>query len=342
MWRTVLLCLLLPLAACLPKKEREVIRLSGPAMGTQYHIIAIGEGLEAPDIEARVETVLASLNASLSNWNPASEVSRFSAAQTTEAQDISPDFAKVMAGATEVNAQSGGIFDVTLSPLIDLWGFGARKPEDPVPSDADIAMALTHVGQARLLTFDAKTRRLAKAMPEVQVNVSGIAKGYGIDALAGILTDAGIEDFMVEVGGDLVTRGLNDKGKPWQIGIETPQAGRRGGVEKVIALSGHGMATSGDYRNFFERGGKRYSHILDPTTGRPVTHRTTSATVIAKNAMMADAWATAMLALGAERGLEIAERHGIAVLFISHMPGTEDGNYKIENSSTFDRILEVE
>lgn len=147
---------------------------------------------------------------------------------------------------------------------------------------------------------------------------------------------------MVEIGGDLVTGGLNDKEQPWRIGIETPTLGAQGSLQRVIALSEHGIATSGDYRNFFERDGRRYSHLLDPATGRPVVHATTSATVLAENAMMADAWATAMLVLGAERGLAVAERHGVAVFFISRDRQEKDAPYILEESSTFTALTETE
>ncbi|MCW8842430.1 MAG: FAD:protein FMN transferase, partial [Rhodobacteraceae bacterium] len=268
----------------------------------------------------------------------------FSASRQTGAQAISRDFAKVMEAAERVHTQSGGMFDVTLGPLIDLWGFGARGPDTPrpgdeLPGDTEIREALAHVGQARLLTLDPATPSLEKTIPEVEVNVAAIAKGYGIDALAQMLVEQGIEDFLVEIGGDLMARGTNDAGEPWRIGIETPHTGAHGSLQRVIPLSGMGMATSGDYRNFFERDGRRYSHLLDPTTGRPVTHSTTSATVLAQNAMLADAWATAMLVLGAERGLAVAERHGVAVFFISRDRQTASPTYIQHESSAFSALF---
>ncbi|MBR9843747.1 MAG: FAD:protein FMN transferase [Rhodobacteraceae bacterium] len=338
----IALALTLCLAACLPGEKRDVVRLSGSTMGTHYNIVAIGDDLDAAELGGRVGEVLKAVDASMSNWNPASEVSRFSALRSTEAQEISPQFAQVMRAAQEVHRQSEGVFDVTLGPLIELWGFGARSPDDPLPSEADIAATLARVGQARFLTLDMQAPSLTKTLPKVEVNLAAIAKGYGIDALAEMLREQGIKDYMVEIGGDLVTGGLNDKGQPWRIGIETPTLGAQGSLQRVIALSGHGMATSGDYRNFFERDGRRYSHLLDPATGRPVVHATTSATVLAENAMMADAWATAMLVLGAERGLAVAERHGVAVFFISRDRQEKDAPYILEESSAFTALTETE
>ena len=336
------LLLMLSVAACLPGEERDVLRLSGQTMGTQYHIIAIGDALDADALEEKLVRVLADVDARMSNWNPESEISRFSDLAETGPQPISPELAEVMQGAMQVHAQSEGMFDVTLSPLIELWGFGARETEDAVPNDSEIAETLERVGQARLLTLDMQAPSLAKALPEVEVNLAAIAKGYGIDAVAAMLHDAGIADYMVEIGGDLVTRGQNDKGQPWRIGIETPEPGSQTSVQRVIAVSGLGMASSGDYRNFFERDGRRYSHLLDPTTGRPVTHATTSATVLAENAMMADAWATAMLVLGRERGLAVAERHGVAVFFISRDRQADGASYILDESSAFSALTKTD
>ena len=330
----------LGLAACWPKDTRDVLRLSGATMGTHYNIVAIGTDLDTAALSEQVDAVLEAVDTSMSNWNPASEVSRLSAARTTEAQAISPEFAHLMQAAHAVHAQSQGMFDITLGPLIELWGFGARKPEDPMPTDEQVAEVLKHVGQARMLALDREVPSLTKTLPDVEINVAAIAKGYGIDAVAQMLRDEGIEDFMVEIGGDLVTRGLNDKGHPWRIGIESPEPGSQGSVQRIISLSGLGMATSGDYRNYFEHESRRYSHLLDPTTGRPVTHTTTSATVIAPNAMLADAWATAMLVLGARQGLAVAERHGVAVFFISRDRQGGKSPYILEESSAFTALFE--
>ncbi|WP_170506028.1 FAD:protein FMN transferase [Ruegeria arenilitoris] len=328
------------LSGCLFDKEPEVVRLSGETMGTTFNITAIGQDLDENALAVAVEETLADVNAKMSNWDPNSEVSTFSAATSTEPVQVSADFAQVMAAANDVHEKTGGTFDVTLGPLIELWGFGPRKPEDPVPSDVEILKALNGVGQGRLLTLDAEAGTLTKSEPGVGINLSAIAKGYGIDAVAKTLRDAGIEDYLVEIGGDLVTMGQNDKGEAWRIGIEKPQAGAQT-YQLIVSVSDLGMASSGDYKNFFEQDGVRYSHIIDPTTGRPITHRTTSVTVLAENAMMADAWATAMLALGQEKGLELAEEHKLAVYFISRdVTGGEDA-YITVHSTAFKDALET-
>ncbi|KIC40555.1 thiamine biosynthesis protein ApbE [Ruegeria sp. ANG-R] len=330
----IALASLLFVSACLFDKEPDVVRLSGETMGTTFNITAIGDDLDEAALGTAVQETLAQVNAKMSNWDPASEVSTFSASTSTDPIPVSDEFALVIEAANEVHAKSDGTFDVTLGPLIELWGFGPRKPEDPVPADADIEAALAQVGQARLLTLDSAAGTLAKSDADVGVNLSAIAKGYGIDAVAERLREAGIENYMVEIGGDLVAMGQNDKGESWQIGIEKPETGAQG-IQLIVPLDNLGMATSGDYKNFFEQDGVRYSHIIDPTTGRPITHRTTSVTALAENAMMADAWATAMLALGQERGLELAEKHKLAVFFISRDVTSDEEAYITVQSSAF-------
>ncbi|MES0824916.1 FAD:protein FMN transferase [Ruegeria sp. SCP11] len=326
------------LSGCLFDKEPEVVRLSGETMGTTFNITAIGEDLDENALAASVEETLAEVNAKMSNWDPNSEVSTFSAATSTDPMPISAEFAQVMEAANDVHDKTGGTFDVTLGPLIELWGFGPRTPEDPVPSEADIQAALDGVGQNRLLTLDSEAGTLTKSDASVGINLSAIAKGYGIDAVAETLREAGIENYLVEIGGDLVTMGQNDKGEAWRIGIEKPQAGAQS-PQLIVSVSDLGMASSGDYKNFFEQDGVRYSHIIDPTTGRPITHRTTSVTVLADNAMMADAWATAMLALGQEKGLELAEKHKLAVYFISRdVTGGEDAYITVHSTAFKDAL----
>jgi len=325
-------------SGCLFDKEPDVVRLSGETMGTTFNVTAIGEDLDEAALAVAVEETLAGVNAKMSNWDPDSEVSTFSASPSTDPVSVSDEFALVIEAANDVHEKSGGTFDVTLGPLIELWGFGPRTPEDPVPSDADIQAALAGVGQNRLLTLDEQAGTLAKSEAGVGINLSAIAKGYGIDAVAGTLSEAGIDNYLVEIGGDLVAKGENDKGEAWRIGIEKPQAGAQT-PQLIVALDDLGMASSGDYKNYFEQDGVRYSHIIDPTTGRPITHRTTSVTVLAENAMMADAWATAMLALGQEKGLELAEEHKLAVYFISRdVTGGEDAYITVHSSAFKDAL----
>lgn len=317
------------LAACKP--EDEVLRLSGATMGTTYHIVAVANGrrVEKAALEEAVRVALADVNTEMSNWDAASEISRVNAAAAGTTLQLSPALAHVMQGATEVHRASDGRFDVTVGPLIDLWGFGSAGNGPHVPEAELIAAAMRTSGQERVLSLSGD--RLQKSVDGAEIYLSAIAKGHGVDRVAEAVRSFGMTDFMVEIGGDLYTSGRNPEGQPWQIGIESPEAGDRS-LYGVADVSGLGMATSGDYRNFFEVADTRYSHIIDPTTGRPITHGTVSTTVMTDSAMMADAWATAMLVLGRERGLAIAEAQGLAVLFIERQPGegfvtTESSRY---------------
>lgn len=303
------------LSAC--DEPPATLQFTGETMGTTYNVVAVDKTAQlAPAVvAAQIEETLRTVNAIMSNWDPASEISQFNKYNGTQARQVSDALFAVMTTAMEVHRDSAGQFDVTLGPLIELWGFGAPTSGLTQPSDAEIAAAMLKVGQAKLLTLTENPTTMAKAAPDTTVYLAAIAKGYGVDQVAATLRSLGLEDFMVEIGGDLYATGLNPDGVAWRIGIERPDPADRA-VEQVIDVSGLGMATSGDYRNYFEEDGVRYSHIIDGVTGRPVRHKTASVTVLATSAMLADAWATALLALGLERGMAISEDLGLAVLFI--------------------------
>ena len=312
----------------------DVLRFSGETMGTTFNVTVVDppDTLEEEAMQSAIVATLEAVNASMSNWDPQSEVSRFNSSAALEPVPLSEDFATVMAMANDIHDASGARFDVTLAPLIELWGFGTRTPEDAVPPPAEVNAALDLVGQRSMLTMDGAT--LTKSADGVSVNLSAIAKGFGVDAVARTLKDAGVTRYLVEIGGDLVTRGVNAEGEPWAIGIERPDVAGRV-VELIVPVSGYGLATSGDYRNYFEADGQRYSHILDPTTGRPVTHNTASVTVLAESATLADGWATALLVVGEEVGLPMAEAEGLAVLFITR----EDGAFVTSASRAFSELI---
>ncbi|MEM9438675.1 MAG: FAD:protein FMN transferase, partial [Pseudomonadota bacterium] len=210
----------LALAAC--KDRTSIIELVGSTMGTTYSVVAVDRSgtLSRSKVQGAVDEVLTSVNAQMSNWDPSSEVSRFNAWSDTSDFMVSPEFASVMAAAKEVHGLSGGHFDVTIAPLIEAWGFGAPANVETIPSDREIASALAAMGQADKITV--ASNALTKSDPAAQVYLSSIGKGYGVDAVGGALQALGIEDFMVEIGGDLLTAGVNPDGDAWRIGIETP------------------------------------------------------------------------------------------------------------------------
>lgn len=336
-WRRLLACLvpLLLLGAC--ARAPTVYEATGQTMGTFYSVVVVEHpGVPAPaDLKALVEDALVPVNERLSNWSPTSEVSRFNAHQGTDPVPISRELREVMAVAGEVHARSSGQFDVTLAPLIELWGFGAQGPgPGQVPTHGQIQEALGAVGQERWLELSIDGSTLRKRRVDTTVYLAALAKGYGIDAVAEALRTAGWGDFMVEIGGDLYAAGTNGVGQAWRIGVERPDAVRRT-VYQIVEASDLAMATSGDYRNYFEDNGVRYSHIIDAQTGRPVTHRTASVTVLAATATRADAWATALLALGRERGLPVADRWGLAALFITREEGSGEPAFVASFSKRF-------
>jgi len=247
---------------------------------------------------------------------------------------ISPGLEQVMAAAEAVHVASDGRFDTTMGPLIELWGFGAPGAGD-LPDADQVADALTRTGHQKTLGLGAGT--LQKHQPDAQIYLAAIGKGYGADHVGRALESLGLSDYMIEIGGDIYAAGRNPDGLPWQIGIETP-AQSSGGIYGTVGLSGLGMASSGNYRNFFERDGARYAHVIDPVTGRPITHDTASATVLADNAMLADAWSTAMLILGRDRGLDIAEAHDVAVIFIERDGDGPDARFASFTSTRYDAL----
>ena len=293
-------------AACAPSPS--VHELSGEAWGTTYRvkIVARDEAFDEAATTKALRDTLVRVDDHLSNWNPASEVSRFNAQGSTEPVAVSPEFASVLAASDQVHQQSEGFFDVTLAPVIELWGFGSRKAD-----------------------------------PGASVILSALAKGAGIDAIDAVIRDLGHTNYLIEVGGDLIAKGPGPNGAPggqgWRIAIEQPVSGARQ-MGEVIALNDIAMATSGDYRNYFEEAGVRYSHIIDPQTGKPITHRTASVTVLSDKAVLADAWATALLAAGEERGMAIAEREGIAALFISRQAPNDSGEFASAASPAFEAL----
>lgn len=303
----------LAVAAC--KRGAADVLLNGQTMGTTYTVVAVEprDGLDQSALQGAIDKALADVDQKMSNWNGSSEISQINNLKAKRPFPLSADMSTLLHTAREVHQATDGQFDLTLGPLIDLWGFGVQKPTGQIPQDADVSKALLTVGQSQAIILENRT--LTKSHSKTAMYLSAIGKGFGVDRLGETLRSFGVTDFMVEIGGDIVTSGANAEGLPWQIAIEKPDALQRSFL-KILGVSDLGMATSGDYRNYFEQDGIRYSHILDASTGRPVTHQTASVTVLTQNAMLADAWATALLVLGRERGMEIAKRQKLAALFI--------------------------
>ncbi len=306
----------LALAACSASGTREAgTRFAGPTMGTAYRV-SLAQRLLATEeqtLRAGVESALGRVDALMSTYRASSELSRINAAAADERIAIAPETAAVIAEALRTGSLSSGALDVTVGPLVDLWGFGPRHAEG-VPGDEAIADASALTGLNHL-SLDVAGGALAKARAGLRIDLSGVAKGHALDLVAAHLDAAGLEHYLIDVGGELRARGRKADGSPWRVGIERPLRGRRE-VQRVVALEGGAIATSGDYRNFFEQDGRRYSHTIDPRTGRPVQHALASVSVLADRAMAADALSTAMMVLGPDEGLALAERLDVSALFL--------------------------
>ncbi|WP_347329614.1 FAD:protein FMN transferase [Marinimicrobium locisalis] len=295
---------------------RDFERFSGNTMGTTYHVTVVAEegaslSIDTDAIQRGLDRELAQINQQMSTYIEDSELMRFNRAPVGEWQALSEPLAAVLAVSRKVSERSDGAFDITVGPLVNLWGFGPEAEPEEVPTEAEILALRQQVGY-RKLNLDG---RRAKRLADIQVDLSAVAKGYGVDHVARWLEAQGVENYLVEIGGEVYLSGVSPRGDAWRIGVEQPTLLQEGG-RMALALTDIGMATSGDYRNYYERDGKRYSHTLDPRTGRPIVHKLVSVTVLAKTTAEADAWATALNVLGPKAGMALAEREQLAVYMI--------------------------
>ncbi len=321
-----------------PEPPVAELHMSGRTMGTTYNVkyrpTQTTPTLKALQVE--VDALLAEINHTMSTYDPESELSRFNRLRTTDWVSASAPLRDVLKAALEIGAQSEGAFDITVGPLVNLWGFGPEVHPDRIPLERDIAAARRRSGLDKI-TLSETQPAIRKHHPHVFLDLSGIAKGYGVDRVAELMTAHGIKHFMVEIGGEIRVRGFKDHETPWRIAIEKPLSGERS-VHTMLALSDIALATSGNYRNFFEIAGRRYSHTIDPTTGWPVDNHLVSVTVLAETSMRADAWATAFQVLGPERGMAIAERFSLPVLFVVE----RDGHFEERVCCAFQRYRKQE
>ena len=266
-----------------------------------------------------IHSILDRVNQQMSTYIDASEISRFNNLETDQWMPVSKDFASVVYTALRISRQSMGAFDVTVNPLVNLWGFGSEKSIRDVPLQPAIDSALTLVGYEKCrVRFNPPA--LKKTAAGLQCDLAAIAKGYGVDTVSEFLERTGAENYLVEIGGEIRARGKNTNHVNWRIGIQSPDGSNR--VQKIISLENISIATSGDYRNYFEKNGVRYSHTIDPRTGRPVQHKLASVTVLYDSCTVADAYATAIDVMGPEDGYELAVQENLAVLMLIK---SEDG-----------------
>ncbi len=284
-------------------------KLSGFTMGTSY-TIQIAERVSIKKLDAllpMIEAELAEVNRQMSTWDPESEISRFNHADSTEPITVSEPFAEVVRRALELSKESNGAFDPTLEPLLTLWGFSSESTTSEVPSEEDILKAKALTGWQKISVHSASL--LQKSEPQVSLDLGAIAKGYGVDAVSKLLLENGFKNWYVEIGGELQVYGKNPKGEPWKIGVQYPSTTEEfDRLKGTLQISSGALATSGDYRNYIEKEGQIFSHILDPHTGRSVHSTTASVSVYAPDCTLADGMATGLFVMGPEKGLAWVEQ----------------------------------
>ncbi|MEH6472878.1 MAG: FAD:protein FMN transferase [Halopseudomonas sp.] len=301
--------------------------LSGTTMGTSYHIKVVAPStLDKAALNQRIQSVLDRIELRMSTYRDDSELSRFNQAEPGTAFSVSAETAQVVALGIEVSQQTAGAFDTTVGPLVNLWGFGPDPRNTQAPEAELILQSLQQVGY-QAIEVDQAATTLLKREPRY-LDLSAIAKGYAVDQVAELL-EAEFNGYMVEVGGELRLHGVKPDGQRWRIAVETPDSSTRE-IQRVIEVGNNAIATSGDYRNYFEQDGVRYSHTIDPVTGRPINHRLASVTVVDRSCARADAMATAMMVLGDEKGLALAEQLGLHALFIVK---SDDGFIETQTTS---------
>ncbi|WP_299687592.1 FAD:protein FMN transferase [Hydrocarboniphaga sp.] len=298
-----------------PGSGTRLYALQGQTMGTSWSLrCALDDRVDLVSLQRSVQAALDEVVAQMSTWDAGSDLSRFNAAEAGSWLALPEGMFTVLNCAQDLAQQTAGAYDITAGALVNCWGFGPGEPRDELPSDVEIRSALQRVGWSRLL-IDAE-RRIALQPGGLYLDLSSIAKGYGVDRVAACVERAGVHHYLVEVGGELRGQGCKPDGSPWWVEVESVPDTESDAGRWIVGLDGLSIATSGDYRRYFERDSRRYAHTLDPRNGRPVRAAPASVTVLHAQCMQADALATALTVLGLQDGMAFAERHGIAALFV--------------------------
>ncbi len=322
------LLLLVGVAGC---QETGQIVFTGQTMGTTYVVKVVAEEVDRDRLQTEIDARLVAVNDAMSTYIPTSEISRFNQAPVGEWFPASAGLIEVVRLAQDIHSLSAGRYDVTIGPLVNLWGFGPTPTDDmEAPSAGAIAETMSKVGMNHLRIRD---DALMKDVP-IYLDLSSVAKGYGVDQVATVLDAHGLSNYLVEIGGELLARGMNERDTYWRVAVERPELGPRSAVT-AIELVDEAIATSGDYRNYIEIDGTRYSHLIDPATGEPIHHNLASVSVIAPTTALADAFATAIFVMGADEGLALAEAQGLPVFVIIKQ---SDG-FEVRHSSAFEDYL---
>ena len=303
--------MMLLLTAC--NEQKKPLKISGMTMGTTYHIVIVPNGGSDKGhlLKQEIDHLLTSLNREMSIFVRESEISRFNVSDSTDWMPVSAGFLQVVQGSLDISQRSEGFFDVTIGPLIDLWGFG-KKSSERIPSEAELVAVDAFIGYRKIKTRGIP-RAIRKDTAKLRMNLASIAKGYGVDRVSTYLEGKGFLNFLVEIGGEVRVKGTKF-GQKWRIGVVTPDTLNE--YHNVVNLTDISMATSGDYFNYFEKNGKRYSHTIDPSTRKPITHKLASVTVAHPSCMYADGYATAINVMGPEKGYAFAVKEKLPIYMI--------------------------
>lgn len=306
--------------------------VSGPTMGSTYSVQYV-QRTGVPDesrVKAEVEQILAEVDRQMSTYRSDSDIERFNALPGNSCQPMPESVLHLVRVGEQLSRDSGGAFDLTVEPLLDLWGFGPQGREEKIPSASALAEARQRVGHGHL---HIEGQELCKDAP-VEVGFNSLAAGYAVDRIAARLAQLGIDSFLAEVTGELKAVGRKPDGAPWRIALEEPRDDQQV-AQRVIALDGYGVSTSGDYRNYFEQDGQRFSHTFDARVGKPIAHKLASVTVIHPSALMADGLSTLLLILGPEAGWDYAQKHRIGAFFVMRA----DKGFVTRSNPAFDALL---
>ncbi len=315
----------------------QLVSIDGATMGTSYHIKLVAADdwtVGIDELQAKIKSRLAAIDAKMSTFKPDSDISRFNSNGGDTWITITPETMLVVNTAHKISTLTTGSFDITVGKLVNLWGFGPTVNIAAMP-DPNMIETLRSQSGYRKLQIQQTPPALRKTSKELYLDLSAIAKGYAVDAVAKLLLAHNVTNFLVEIGGEIITHGNKSEQHPWVIGIESPQVEQHV-VRKRLHLNNVAMATSGDYRNYFEHEGVRYSHTIDPETGYPIKHRLASVTVIDSSCMRADAIATAITVMGEDKGLAFAEAQKIAVFMLVK----SDNGFIEKQSTAFNAYLE--
>ena len=308
----------LVLAACDKPAATTAQVLEGKTMGTVWRVSLAGvEIARKAELQQRIQQQLEADDAELSTWKADSVLSRFNQSRDLSPQPVSENMADIVTTSLRIGLKTDGAMDITVGPLVNLWGFGPTKQPGHTPDAAQIAVARAQTGLQHLRVVQgADGQWLQKDLPDLYVDLSTVGEGFATDHLARLMEQLGINNYLVSVGGAVLSRGLNAQQQPWRVAIQKP-TDRENAVQARVDLQGHGISTSGSYRNYYELDGKRISHVIDPVTGRPIEHKLVSATVIATTALEADGWDTGLMVLGTEKAKALAIKEHLAVYLIS-------------------------